>query len=105
MADMAVWFRNGPVAQHKGGLSMSEKEGILQLQPSGRWVVVCPGREPVEITAGDVFRVEAPGKGGLHLTRMEHLAGSTPFSMMSSISTQDEELTNARHHVHRHRDR
>jgi len=44
---MAVWFRNGPVAQHKGGLCMSEKEGILQLQPSGRWVVVCPGREPV----------------------------------------------------------
>jgi len=81
MADMAVWFRNGPVAQHKGGLSMSEKEGILQMQPSGRWAVVCPGREPVEITAGDVFRVEVPGKGGLHLTRMEHLPGEGYYSV------------------------
>jgi hypothetical protein len=81
MADTAVWFRNGPVAQHKGGLSVSEKDGILQLQPSGRWAVVCPGREPVEITAGDVFRVEVPGKGGLHLTRMEHLPGEGYYSV------------------------
>ena len=60
---------------------MSEKEGILQMQPSGRWAVVCPGREPVEITAGDVFRVEVPGKGGLHLTRIEHLPGEGYYSV------------------------
>jgi hypothetical protein len=30
---------------------MSENEGILQLQPSGRWAVVRPGRIPVEITS------------------------------------------------------
>jgi hypothetical protein len=38
----------------------SEKEGILQMQPSGRWAVVRPGRAPV-----DVFRVEVPGEAGL----------------------------------------
>jgi hypothetical protein len=27
---------------------MSEKEGILQMQPSGRWAVCRPWRDPVE---------------------------------------------------------
>jgi hypothetical protein len=81
MADMAVRFRSGPVAQHKGGLSMSENEGILQMQPSGRWAVCRPGQEPIEINAGDVFRVEVPGKEGLHLTRVEHLPGEGYYSV------------------------
>jgi hypothetical protein len=50
---------------------MSDKEGTLRMMASGRWVVCRPGREPVEITSGEMFRVEVAGKG-LHLTRMEY---------------------------------
>jgi len=31
--------------------------------------------------AGDVFRIEVPGKGGLHVTRMEHLPGEDYYSV------------------------
>jgi len=48
---------------------MSEKEGILQMQPSGRWAVVRPGRQPVEITSGELFRIDVNGE--LKPTRME----------------------------------
>jgi len=34
---------------------MAIKEGILQLQPSGRWATCRPGHKPIEITSGDVF--------------------------------------------------
>ena len=51
---------------------MAEKEGVLQMQPSGRWAVCRPGREPVEITSGELFRVEVDGAKALRLTRMEH---------------------------------
>jgi hypothetical protein len=81
MADMAMRFRSGPVAQHKGGLSMSEKEGTLQMQSTGRWAVCRPGQEPVEINAGDVFRIEVPGEAGLRRTRMEHMDGEGYFSV------------------------
>jgi hypothetical protein len=50
---------------------MTDKDGTLHLQSSGRWAVMRPGREPVEITSGELFRVEVPGKEGLQLTRME----------------------------------
>ena len=60
---------------------MSAKEGTLQMQSSGRWAVCCRGREPVEITAGEMFRIEVPGKAGLHLTRMEHLPGEGYYSV------------------------
>jgi hypothetical protein len=46
--------------------------GVLQIQPSGRWAVVMPGHDPVEITSGEVFRVEVEGKEGLQPARMEH---------------------------------
>jgi hypothetical protein len=52
-------------------MSKSDKEGILRMQPSGRWAVCRPGQAPAEITSGEVFRVEDPGKEGLHRTRME----------------------------------
>ena len=58
---------------------MSEKEGILQMQPSGRWAVCRPGREPVEIASGDVFRVEFAGQ--LKLTRMEYQSGDGYYSV------------------------
>jgi hypothetical protein len=48
---------------------MSEKEGTLQMQPTGRWAIVRPGETPHEITAGDLFRIDFAG--GLQLTRME----------------------------------
>ena len=46
---------------------MSEKEGILQMQPSGRWAVCRPGRNP--ITGGERFRIEFLGE--MRLTRMK----------------------------------
>jgi hypothetical protein len=46
--------------------------GVLEMQRSGRWAVVMPGREPMEITCGEVFRVEVEGLEGLQVTRMEH---------------------------------
>jgi hypothetical protein len=58
---------------------MSEKEGILQMQPSGRWAVCRPGREPVEIASGDVFRVEFAGQ--LKLTRIEYQPGDGYYSV------------------------
>jgi len=52
---------------------MTEKEGTLQMQPSGRWAIVRPGREPVEITSGERFSIEFLGE--MRLTRMEFRRG------------------------------
>jgi hypothetical protein len=53
-------------------MSKSDKEGILCMLPSGRWAVCRPGQAPVEITSGEVFRVEDPAKEGLaHHARSE----------------------------------
>jgi hypothetical protein len=46
--------------------------GVLRMQPSGRWAVCMPGGGPMEITSGEIFRVEVEGLDGLQLTRMEH---------------------------------
>ena len=51
---------------------MSEREGILRMMASGRWAVYRPGRLPVEITSGDLFRIEVAGAKDLQLTRMEY---------------------------------
>jgi hypothetical protein len=51
---------------------MSEKEGILRKTASGRWAVYRPGRLPVEITSGGLFRVEVAGTEELQLTRMKY---------------------------------
>ena len=48
---------------------MTDKEGVLQMQASGRWAVCLPGRSPVEITWGYPFRIEVNGE--LRLTRMD----------------------------------
>jgi hypothetical protein len=58
---------------------MSEKEGILRMQSSGRWAIMRPGCEPFELTSGDVFRVEVDGK--LQITRMEHLRSEGYYSI------------------------
>ena len=54
---------------------MSATEGILQLQRSGRWAIVRPGRVPVELTSGEVFWVDVNGE--MKPTRMEfrHFVG------------------------------
>jgi hypothetical protein len=54
-------------------MSKSDKEDILRKQPPGRWAICRPGHDPVEITSGDIFRVEVDGE--LRPTRMEHLLG------------------------------
>ena len=51
---------------------MSDKEGILRMMASGRWAVCRAGREPVEITSGELFRIEVAGAKELKLTRMEY---------------------------------
>jgi hypothetical protein len=51
---------------------MIEKEGVLRMQPSGRWAVCRPGQEPLEITSGQPFRVEVDGAKELQLIRMEY---------------------------------
>lgn len=48
----------------------SDKEGSLERMPSGRWAVVRKGREPVEITSGELFRVWDLDRWVV--TRMEH---------------------------------
>jgi hypothetical protein len=54
---------------------MTEKEGVLLRQPSGRWAVCRPDQRPVEITSGELFRIEVDGE--LRPTRMEfrHFTG------------------------------
>jgi hypothetical protein len=49
---------------------MSEKGRHFAHDASGRWSVYRPGRLPIEITSGDLFRVEVDGE--LKLTRMEY---------------------------------
>ena len=51
---------------------MSEKEGTLRMMASGRWAIYRPGRPPVEIRSGDLFRIEVAGAKELKLTRMEY---------------------------------
>jgi hypothetical protein len=51
---------------------MTDKEGTLRMQASGRWAICRLGREPVEITNGEAFRVAVPGTKGLSVTRMEY---------------------------------
>jgi hypothetical protein len=50
---------------------VTDIEGTLKMQPSGRWAVYQPGREPVEIRAGEVFLLEMLGHRQLQQTRME----------------------------------
>ena len=48
---------------------MTENEGILRMQQSGRWAVCRPSQEPIEITSGEPFRVEVDVAKELQLTR------------------------------------
>jgi hypothetical protein len=48
---------------------MTDKEGTLKIQPYGRWAICRPGRLRVEITSGEVFKIEVPGTDELKPTR------------------------------------
>jgi len=48
-----------------------EREGTLQMTTSRRWAICRPGRLPVEITSGELFRIAVPGRTDLQPTRME----------------------------------
>jgi hypothetical protein len=50
----------------------SEKEGNLRMMEPGRWAAYRPGQLPVDITSGELFRVELAGATELQLTRMEY---------------------------------
>ena len=58
---------------------MPHRVGVLRLQSSGRWAIFRPGREPVKIITGELFRVEVDGE--LRVTRMEHLYGEGYYSI------------------------
>ena len=58
---------------------MTGKQGTLHQQSSGRWAILRLGREPFELTSGDVFRVEVDGK--LQITRMGHLRSEGYYSV------------------------
>ena len=46
-------------------------ESTLCLQPSGQWAIAAPGREPVNIVAGEVFLLEVVGERKLMRVKME----------------------------------
>jgi len=60
-------------------LDIADKVGRLHMQLSGRWAIFRPGRDAVEITSGEVFRVEVDGE--LRATRMEHEWGEGYYSV------------------------
>jgi hypothetical protein len=57
-------------ARIEGDHHVADKVGFLRKLPPGRWAVVRFGREPVEITSGELFRVEVDGE--LKPTRIEY---------------------------------
>jgi hypothetical protein len=66
---------------------MTDNDGTLHMQPSGRWAIVLPGHSPVEITHGEMFSVEVQGHLELQVTRMEfrhiptHINGGEYYSV------------------------
>ena len=45
-------------------------ESTLRQQPGGQWAIAAPGREPVNILAGEVFLLEVLGERKLKQVRM-----------------------------------
>jgi Domain of unknown function (DUF5348) len=77
-----IWFalaRTANLVFKPASFIMTDKEGTLRLQASGRWAIMRTGREPFELTSGDVFRVEVDGK--LQITCMGHLSSEGYYSI------------------------
>jgi hypothetical protein len=62
--------------QTLGGAAVTRIEGRLRRLPSGRWAIFQRGRDPWEITSGDVIYVAVAGKLALQRTRIEYVPGS-----------------------------
>ena len=54
-------------------------DGTLSMQPSGRWAIAAPGREPVAIPAGEIFMLEVAGARELKRARMEQHPGNQEY--------------------------
>ena len=50
-------------------------EGTLIMLPSGQWAIAAPGREPVDIQAGEIFLLEVQGERNPMRVRMERKEG------------------------------
>jgi len=50
-------------------------EGTLIMLPSGQWAIAAPGREPVNIQAGEIFLLEVQGERKPMRVRMERKEG------------------------------
>ena len=66
---------------------MSAKEGTLRMMASGQWAVCRAGREPIEITSGELFSVEVDGE--LKLTRMEYNHTDRQFYSVDGYPLRD----------------
>ena len=51
-------------------------DSTLRLLPSGQWAIAAPGREPVNILAGEIFLLEVQGERKLMRVRMERKEGA-----------------------------
>src|SRR5262245_25125718 len=80
-----------PRRANERAADMSEKEGTLRMMASGRWAVCRAGREPVEITSGERFRVEFLGE--MRLTRMEFRRYRSQSASQYRLPTAATEIT------------
>jgi hypothetical protein len=64
---------------------MPERVGTLRMRPSGGWSIAAPGREPVDIVAGEVFLLEVLGERRLKRVRMMQQGGQ----WRAALSTSD----------------
>jgi hypothetical protein len=67
---------------------MAATEGTLQLQRSGRWAIVRPGRIPVEISSGEVFRVEVDGEMKPTRMKFRHFVGPANVHRLHGQSSE-----------------
>jgi hypothetical protein len=65
-------------------------ESTLCLQPSGQWAIAAPGREPVNIVAGEAFLLEARGERRLKRVRMMRHDGKWRAGLSSAIERRVE---------------
>jgi hypothetical protein len=68
---------------------MTDTDGTLRLQPSGRWAIQAPGREPVEILAGETIMVEVAGSSELKSARMEQARPSGEYYVVQGYPLRD----------------
>jgi hypothetical protein len=64
-------------------------DSTLRQLPGGQWAIQAPGREPVEIPAGEIFLIEVPGFTGLEGTRMEQARPSGEYYSVDGHQLRD----------------